>query len=206
MTVVDRIPQSGQNLSQNGHGLATQGRLDHSRRDSRRGGLERSVLESLASRFVLEAPGRWQSAVARPANAVRLSMASGALESEFHVHREAQLMYLVRGELICEGSNALWIVPPQSALWVPAAVTHRIRARAPLDGYSVFLEPDAAPNLPADCCAVSVTPLFRELLLRLATRPARDDLDGPDARLVGVLLDELATVAVEKASASASAP
>ena len=155
-------------------------------------------LESLASRFVLEASGRRKSAVARPANAIGLSMASGELESEPHSHRESQLVYLVRGELICEASNSLWIVPPQSALWIPGSVTHRIRARAPLEGYGVFVEPGAAPNLPRDCCAVSVTPLFRELLLRLATRPALYDLGGPDARLVSVLLDELATVSIEK--------
>jgi len=45
---------------------------------------------------------------------------------------------------------------------------------------------------------VSVTPLFRELLLRLATGPALYDLDSPDARLVSVLVDELATVSIEK--------
>ncbi|HTN86836.1 MAG TPA: helix-turn-helix transcriptional regulator [Sorangium sp.] len=154
--------------------------------------------ESLASRFALEARGRWTTAVARPVNAIGLSMASGGLESEPHAHSESQLMYLVRGELICEASSALWIVPPRSALWIPASVTHRIRATAPLEGYSVFVEPGAAPDLPRDCCAVSVTPLFRELLLRLATRPALYDLEGPDARLVGVLLDELATVSIEK--------
>jgi AraC-like DNA-binding protein/mannose-6-phosphate isomerase-like protein (cupin superfamily) len=154
--------------------------------------------ESLASRFVLEARGRWKTGVARPANAIGLSMESGGLESEFHAHRESQLFYLVRGEGMCEASNALWIVPPGSALWIPGSVTHRLRARAPLEGYAVFLEPDAAPNLPTDCCAVSVTPLFRELLMRMATRPALYDLKGPDARLVSVLLDELATVAIEK--------
>nr|WP_249344267.1 helix-turn-helix transcriptional regulator [Corallococcus exiguus] len=139
-----------------------------------------------------------KTAVERPANAIGIRMASGGIESEPHAHRESQLMYLVRGEMICEASNALWIVPPQSALWIPGGVTHRIRGRAPLEGYSVFLKPRSAPNLPKDCCAVSVTPLFRELLLRLATRPALYDLKGPDARLVTVLLDELATVSIEK--------
>ncbi|MGO9450786.1 MAG: AraC family transcriptional regulator [Candidatus Binataceae bacterium] len=158
----------------------------------------RGAVASLASRFVLEARGRWKTAVARPANAIGFSMASGGLESEPHAHRESQLVYLVRGELICEASSALWIVPPQSALWIPASVTHRIRARAPLEGYGLFVEPGAAPNLPPDCCAASVTPLFRELLLRLATRPALYGLEGPDARLVSVLLDELATVSIEK--------
>ncbi|WP_233613334.1 MULTISPECIES: AraC family transcriptional regulator [Corallococcus] len=155
-------------------------------------------LESLGVRFTLDARGRLKTAVERPVNAIGLSMASGGLESEPHAHRESQLMYLVRGEMICEASNALWIVPPQSALWIPGGVTHRIRGRAPLEGYSVFLNPRSAPNLPKDCCAVSVTPLFRELLLRLATRPALYDLKGPDARLVTVLLDELATVSIEK--------
>jgi AraC-like DNA-binding protein len=42
-----------------------------------------------------------------------------------------------------------------------------------------------------------VTPLFRELLFRLATRPADYDREGPDAKLVSVLLHELTTVSVE---------
>lgn len=155
-------------------------------------------VEALASRFVVEASGRSQSSIPRPASAFGLSMIEGGLESAFHTHRESQLIYLMRGELTCEASNALWMVPPRSALWIPGDVSHKIRARAPLEGYGVFLEPDTAPNLPPDCCAVSVTPLFRELLLRLATRPLLYDLGSPDARLVSVLLDELATVSIEK--------
>jgi AraC-like DNA-binding protein len=155
------------------------------------------VVASLASRFVLEERGRWKTAVARPANAIGMSMEAGGIESEFHSHVESQLMFQVRGELTCEASNALWIVPPQSALWVPGGVSHRIRGRAPLEGYSVFVEPGAAANLPRECCAVSVSTLFRELLFRLASRPAQYDVNGPDARLVAVLLDELAAAKME---------
>ena len=152
---------------------------------------------SLANRFVIDARGRWKTAVARPANAVGMSMEAGGIESDFHSHRESQLMFQVRGELTCEASNALWIVPPQSALWVPGGVSHRIRARAPLEGYSLFVRPRAGANLPRECRAVSVSALFRELLFRLATRPAQYDRKGPDARLVAVLLDELAAAKVE---------
>jgi hypothetical protein len=49
-------------------------------------------LAALASRFALEPRGRWKTAVARPVNAIGLSMASGGLESEPHAHRESQLM------------------------------------------------------------------------------------------------------------------
>lgn len=156
------------------------------------------AMESLSRRFAFEDRGRWRSTLARPANAVGLSMVTGGLESEFHSHRESQLFFLERGEVTCEASNALWIIPPRSALWIPGGVVHKIRGRAPLEGYGVFMEPDAAPNLPAECCAVSVTPLFRELLVRLAARPALYDLDGPDARLVAVLFDELAAATIEK--------
>lgn len=153
--------------------------------------------EALARHFVLEASGRVKSIVARRAHAVGLAIASGGHESESHAHREAQVMVLIRGELTCESAGALWIVPPNSALWIPPSITHRIRARAPLEGYTVFVKPRAAPNLPKDCCTVSVTPLFRELLFRLATRPADYDRKGPDAKLVSVLLHELTTVSVE---------
>ncbi|XXZ02077.1 helix-turn-helix transcriptional regulator [Sorangium sp. So ce302] len=156
------------------------------------------AMESLSRRFAREDRGQWRSTLARPANAVGLSMVTGGLESEFHSHRESQLFFLERGEVTCEASNALWIVPPRSALWIPAGVLHKIRGRAPLEGYGVFMEPDVAPRLPAECCAVSVTPLFRELLVRLAARPALYDLDGPDARLVAVLFDELAAATIEK--------
>ncbi len=61
----------------------------------------------------------------------------------------------------------------------------------------MFVEPRANASLPLECCAVSVSTLFRELLFRLASRPAEYDVDGPDARLVGVLLDELAAAKLE---------
>lgn len=146
--------------------------------------------DAFASHFVLD--GRARSARTRG-----FSLAAGALETEGHRHREAQLLYVVRGEVTCEAASAWWIVPPNSAVWVPGDVHHRIRARAPLEGYNVYLDPDAARRMPAECCAVAVTPLFREVMLRLATYPAACDPDGPDGHLVAVLLDELAAVSIE---------
>lgn len=152
---------------------------------------------ALARHFAVEASGRWKTTTGRAASAVGLVMGTGAMESEFHSHREAQLFYLVRGEVTCESARALWIVPPQSALWIPADAVHKIKGRAPLEGYSVFVEPGVLRDLPPECCAIGVSPLLRELLVRLASRPRQYDLDGPDARLVSVLLDELASSAVE---------
>ena len=150
--------------------------------------------ETFASHFVL--PGNRGGK--RLATTRGFSMAAGGLESGRHRHREAQLVYIVRGEVTCEAAGAWWIVPPNSALWVPSDVEHLIRARAPLEGYNVFLEPEAARHLPPQCCAVSVTPLFREIVLRLATRPSFHEPNGPDDHLVAVLLDEFAHVSIDK--------
>lgn len=133
----------------------------------------------------------------RAANVIGMSLDSGDLETEFHSYAESQLLLPVRGEVTCEGADALWIVPPQSALWVPGGMNHRIRGCAPLEGYRVFIEPRARQSLPRECCVVSVSTLFREVMFRLASRPAPDDADERDARLVGVLLDELAAAKVE---------
>lgn len=52
-------------------------------------------------------------------------------------------------------------------------------------------------ELPHACCAVSVTPLLRELLTRAAHLPYYYEDEGANARLVAVLLDELAAAPVE---------
>lgn len=121
-------------------------------------------------------------------NTIGFAMGAGGLETGTHRHREAQLLYVVRGEVTCEASGAWWIVPPGSALWVPSSVPHRIRMAAPLEGYNVFLPPTR--KMPAACCTMSVTPLFRELVLRLAQRPTKP--------LVRVMVDELALLTVDK--------
>ncbi|WP_049805219.1 AraC family transcriptional regulator [Stigmatella aurantiaca] len=136
--------------------------------------------------------------VSRPALAVGLSLVTGGFELDFHRHRKAQLFFMVRGEMTCEASNALWLVPPQSALWIPGSTSHRLKGRAPLEVFSLFVEPEAATTLPSECCAVSVSPLLRELLFRAAALPALYPLDGPKTRLVSVLLDELGAAQVEK--------
>lgn len=119
---------------------------------------------------------------------IGFAMGAGGLETGTHHHREAQLLYVVRGEVTCEASGAWWIVPPGSALWVPSNVEHRIRMSAPLEGYNVFLP--RMRNMPAACCTMSVTPLFREVVLRLARQPTKS--------LVRVMIDELPQLIVDK--------
>jgi len=126
----------------------------------------------------------------------QMSDADG-FELEPHCHKKGQMLLVQRGALSCEVDGGLWIVPPRSAIWIPGGALHAIRASGALEGYNAFVDAAMAGQLPKVCCAVSVTPLLRELLARAAHLPYFYEEDGANARLVAVLLDELAAAQVE---------
>lgn len=121
----------------------------------------------------------------------------GGFELALHRHKKGQILLVQRGALSCEVEGGLWIVPPRSAVWIPGGALHAIKVTGALEGFNAFVDPAAGTQLPESCCAVSVTPLLRELLARAAHLPYFYEEGGANARLVAVLLDELATAQVE---------
>ena len=116
----------------------------------------------------------------------------GRVELDFHRHRKGQLLLALRGVLSCEVEGGLWIVPPQSAIWMPGGVLHNIKAVGAIEGYNVFIDPAAASNLPSTCCTISATPLLRELLIRSASLSALYPEGGMESHVATLLLDEIA--------------
>jgi AraC-like DNA-binding protein len=136
--------------------------------------------------------------VPRPVVTFGAAMADvGTIELEPHSHRKGQVLLVHSGALSCEVEGGLWIVPPRSAVWIPGGATHSIRGTGMLEGYNAFVEPEVAAHLPKTCCAISVTPLLRELLVRCAHLPVLYEENGTNGRMVAVLLDELALAEVE---------
>lgn len=121
----------------------------------------------------------------------------GGVELERHRHAKGQILLVQRGALSCEVEGGLWIVPPRSAVWIPGGALHAIKITGALEGYNAFVDPAVGQGLPRSCCAVSVTPLLRELLIRSASLPVLYEEGGVNSRLMAVLLDELATAQVE---------
>ena len=116
----------------------------------------------------------------------------GRQEMDFHRHRKGQLMLALRGVLTGEVEGGFWIVPPQSAIWVPGGVLHKIKAAGAIECYVACIDPAVSSNLPAYCCTLSTTPLLRELLIRSASLPLHYPEGGMESHLVTLLLDELA--------------
>lgn len=116
-----------------------------------------------------------------------------------HQHRRAQLVYASAGVMTVTTATGTWVVPPQQAVWVPARITHQVRANGPLTMRTLYVlvGPGNAAGLPASCCVVGVPPLLRELILRAVTFTAEAPPSDAESRLLAVILDELRSLVPE---------
>jgi len=136
-------------------------------------------------------------AIPRPIVVVGLNQVTSRLERPEHQHRKSELIYTVRGVLTCEIEGSLWTVPPQSAVWIPFGTPHKCQAFGKTEYYVLFFDPDVSSSLPQTSCTMSVSSLLREALMRVAQLPALYPLNGPEARLLPVILDELSAARAE---------
>jgi len=125
-------------------------------------------------------------------------MVTKGAELPVHEHRKAQLVLTLRGVVRCEAGQNTWIVPPRCAVWIPGNLPHSVTYAGDVEVYCLLVEPDAAPALPSQCCALSVSPLLEHLLLHVTHMPVLYDVDGADGRIAAVLLDQLSQAPVEK--------
>ena len=108
-----------------------------------------------------------------------------------HAHEWHQLIYAFSGVLDVWTERGSWITPPQRAIWVPAGILHDIRFAAESALRTLYLHPEACPDLPAQCTVVTVSPLLRELILRAVRDVMLDRREPADAALAALILDEL---------------
>ena len=84
-----------------------------------------------------------------------------------------------------------YLLPPQCALWIPPGVQHTAFSEQALAFRGLYLDAAVLPGARRDCAVLQVTPLVRELIERVSHFPADYPDDGPQARLLQVLVDEL---------------
>lgn len=110
-----------------------------------------------------------------------------------------QLTYAIRGHLEVVTDDARRIVPADRAVWVPAGIRHTEVTRAPASMRSLFIAKVATRYVrraaPDRVRTIEVTPLLRELVLHVTRLGALDRSKPEQARLVGVLFDQIADAA-----------
>lgn len=137
-------------------------------------------------------------AIPRAVVALGSEMATRGMEMGTHAHRKAQLVLTLRGMVRCEVQGSVWIVPPRCAVWIPGHVPHSVTVSGEVELYCLFIDTEAAADMPAQCCTVSVSPMLEQLVLHAATMPTLYDPEGADGRIAAVLLDQLALAPIEK--------
>ncbi|ARU03367.1 AraC family transcriptional regulator [Comamonas serinivorans] len=121
-------------------------------------------------------------AVVRRSGAVRVTRR--------HRHARGQLLGAEQGLLSVDAGSRRWVVPATHAVWIPPDVPHGLRSHGPFSGWSVYVAAFACLDLPGESCVLAVPGLLREAVVRAASWTG-DVLDGPQARLAGVILDEI---------------
>lgn len=120
---------------------------------------------------------------------------SAGMAVEPHDHPRGQLLWAMRGVLRVFAEDSVWIVPPSHAVWIPGGVRHHMMTETQAELRNLYvdasrplrLDPEGRPR----CSVLLLTPLMRELILRLDTRAAAKPFDAAFRRLSEVALDEI---------------
>jgi AraC-like DNA-binding protein/quercetin dioxygenase-like cupin family protein len=115
-----------------------------------------------------------------------------------HAHEWHQLLYATSGAMTVQAARCSWMIPPGKAVFIPARCPHGMRMWGSVAMRSLYFPTslDAPALNHAECRVLSVTPLLRELILRVVELAALDSRVPDHARLLGVLLDEMNLAAV----------
>lgn len=106
---------------------------------------------------------------------------------EPHAHNAHQVIHAISGVMRINTEGGIWVVPPGRSLWVPAGMVHEIRCVSLVKMRTAYVYGDA-PGFPQSVQVSTLSPLLREILVRLAAGPS----SRQQKHLVALLVDEIA--------------
>lgn len=113
-----------------------------------------------------------------------------------HCHDRAQLIHAISGVVTVSAREGSWVVPPGRGVWVPAASEHELRMSGVVRMRTLFVDAEARSGLPQQCQVIEISPLLRELIIRAMDIVPGYPLDGPEARIMALILDEIRVLPV----------
>jgi AraC-like DNA-binding protein len=108
-----------------------------------------------------------------------------------HSHPWHQLVYASQGVMTVRTPEDAWVVPIHRGVWVPAGTRHSIEMSGPVSLRTLYLVPRLSRALPDKCRVIGMSPLLRELVLRIVELDSLSVRIPAHAHLVSVLLDHL---------------
>ncbi len=108
-----------------------------------------------------------------------------------HRHRRHQLLFGAAGTVIVTTRGGSWMIPPQQGIWIPAGTDHAVRMLGDVHMHSLYLEPEAISDMPADCQVMGIPAFMRGLMREALDLPAEYDQGSRGGALIELLLHEL---------------
>ncbi|MGO9604253.1 MAG: AraC family transcriptional regulator [Candidatus Binataceae bacterium] len=108
-----------------------------------------------------------------------------------HSHPWHQLVYASRGVMTVRTPEGAWVVPIHRGVWVPAHTRHSIQMSGPVSLRTLYIVPILCNGLPDRCRAIAISPLLRELILRMVEVSSLSNRIPEHAHLISVLIDHM---------------
>lgn len=122
----------------------------------------------------------------------------GQHDSGTHTHEMGQLLFTQQGSIRISLENRLSLLPPGRVAWIPPFIRHRAQMNASVGYRSVYLSEEYAQKIGHEMVILSISPLLREVLERIAIAPFDSDWrEGRLANLLPVFIDELQSATTE---------
>lgn len=114
-------------------------------------------------------------------------------EIPLHSHARDQLLHAAHGVMRLRTAREAWIVPPDSAVYLPAGLPHAVAMHGDVEMRTLYIDTGRAtapdPERPR---VVAVSPLLRELVLALCDEPVDYPTDGRGGLIARLIEIELA--------------
>jgi AraC-like DNA-binding protein len=112
-------------------------------------------------------------------------------QTSVHSHSEAQLCGLDRGLAILETDVGAWTCPPGRCVWIPPNTVHSMRSCGKISGWMVRLDAGGKARLPVEPRILALSPLLKEIVVRMMTWVENPEANAAKRCLVDVLHDEI---------------
>lgn len=114
------------------------------------------------------------------------------LTTGFHTHPRAQLIHAVSGLMRVGTLDSNYLVPPTTALFLPADAPHTVSMDGPVAMRELFLREDAAGRVGDQPKVIAVSGLLREMVVAMCAEPIEWQSTGRGHHLAELVLDEIA--------------
>ena len=112
-----------------------------------------------------------------------------------HSHSRSQLTYCNSGVMMVSADEALFMLPPRRAIWIPAGTEHEVQCRGPVSAYTLYIDPELDPD-PQTARVIEVSDLVRALVFEVGQFEPTYDMDAREGNIARLLLSEIRRMAV----------